>query len=153
MKNTKNQREFTRVPVAMEVEVVSGQSTIRAPHTKNVSLNGLLLTSKRKLPLGSDCHLTIFLGGRKNRQCIRARAKVVRVEAGGMALTFEEIIGADSFAHLRNLILYNSHKTSQMEKEFETHLGLKRRKRIQRAGTENWRPVCATLGSNLQNSK
>lgn len=128
MKKQLNQREFTRVPVNMEVEVKSGRSTILGHLTKDVSLNGLFLTSEKKFPVDTDCHLTIFLGGRKSRERIKLKGKVVRVEERGIAFAFHEILGSDSFAHLRTLILYNSPKARSAEKEFKSHLGIKRRK-------------------------
>jgi hypothetical protein len=123
-----NQREFTRVPVNMEAEVVSGKSTILGQLTKDISMNGLFLSSEEKFPLGTDCYLIIFLGRRKNRHRIKLKAKVVRAEERGMAFTFHEIMGSDSFAHLRTLILYNSPAARCVEKEFKAHLGIKRRK-------------------------
>jgi hypothetical protein len=128
MKKQFNQREFTRVPVNKEVEVAAGQSTILGHLTKDVSLNGLFLSSEEKLPAGTECHLTIFLGGRKSQQRIKLNGKVVRVEEGGMAFAFQEIGGSDSFAHLRMLILYNSPEARCVEKEFKAHLGIRRRK-------------------------
>jgi len=128
MKKQLNQREFTRVFVNMEVEVKSGKSTILGHLTKDVSLNGLFLTSEEKFPVNTDCHLTIFLGTRKSQACIKLKGKVVRVEERGMAFAFHEIMGSDSFAHLRTLILYNSPEARSVEKEFKTHLGIKRRK-------------------------
>jgi len=128
MKKHLNQREFTRVPVNLEVEVKSGKSTILGHLTKDVSMNGLFLTSEEKFPVDTDCHLIIFLGGRESRQRIKLKGKVVRMEERGMAFAFHEIMGSDSFAHLRTLILYNSPKARSVEKEFKTHFGIKPRK-------------------------
>ena len=128
MKKQQNQREFTRILVNMEAEVKSDKSTILGHLTKDISLNGLFLTCEKKFPVDTDCELTIFLGGRKSRQRIKIKGKVVRVEDRGMAFAFHEIMGGDSFAHLRTLILYNSPEARSVEKEFKTHLGIKRRK-------------------------
>ena len=43
---------------------------------------------------------------------------------GAIKLQFRDV---DSFIHLRNLVLYNSVDTEQVEREFEQHLGLKRK--------------------------
>ena len=128
MKKQLNQREFTRVFVNMEAEVKSGKSTILGHLTKDISLSGLFLTSEKKFPVDTDCQLTIFLGGPKSQQRIKIKGKVVRVEERGMAFAFHEIMGSDSFAHLRTLILYNSPEARSVEKEFKTHLGIKQRK-------------------------
>ena len=128
MKKQRNQREFTRVLVNMEAEVRSGKSIILGHLTQDISLSGLFLTCEKKFPVNTDCDLTIFLGGLKNQQRIKLKAKVVRVEEKGMAFAFQEIMGSDSFAHLRALILYNSPEAKSIEKEFKTHLGIKPRK-------------------------
>lgn len=122
-----NRREFTRLPVVFEAEVVAGESIIRVHQTKNISMNGIFLLGKEKLPLDTDCYLTLFLGDRSNQRFIKARARVVRLEDEGMALFFEEILGADSYIHLRNLLLHNARDTEAVEEEFDTHLGMKRR--------------------------
>ena len=128
MKKRRNQRAFTRVSVNMEAEVKAGKSTIVGHLTKDISLSGLFLTCEKKFPVDTDCRLTIFLGERKSQPCIKLRGKVVRVEESGMAFAFHEIMGSDSFAHLRSLILYNSPEARSVENEFKTHAGLKRRK-------------------------
>jgi hypothetical protein len=128
MKKQRNQREFTRVLVNMEVEVKSCKSIILSHLTKDISLNGLFLASEEKFPVNTDCLLTIFLGGRKSQQRIKLKGKVVRVEERGMAFAFHEITGSDSLAHLRTLISYNSPEAQSVQKEFKTHLGIKRRK-------------------------
>jgi len=126
MKKQLNQHEFTRVSVNMGAYQPNPPSPATLP--MDVTMNALFLSSQEKFPVGTDCHLTIFLGGRKSQQRIKLKAKVVRVEERGMAFTFHEIMGSDSFAHLRTLILYNSPEARSVEKEFKTHLGIKRLK-------------------------
>ena len=127
VRKTANRREFTRVPVVLEAEIVTGQSTIRVHQTKNISLNGIFLVAEEKLALHTNCYLTLFLGGRQSQQQIKVRGRVVRLEDEGMAFFFEEILGAESYIQLRNLLLYNTPDTEIVEEELETHLGIKRR--------------------------
>jgi hypothetical protein len=127
VRRTVNRREFTRVPVVLEAEVITGQSTIRVHHTKDISMNGIFLVAEEKLSLHTNCYLTLFLGDRQSQQQIKVRGRVVRLEDEGMAFFFEEILGAESYIQLRNLLLYNAPDTEIVEEEVETHLGIKRR--------------------------
>ena len=125
----KEQREFSRVSVAMRVQVTSGKKTIFSPQLKNVSMSGIFLISPEKLPAGSECQVAIFLEARENQERIEARGKVIRIDDAGMAIHFEEIIGPESYHHLRNLVLYNAPNAEKMEKEIEDHIGIKPKKR------------------------
>jgi len=44
-----------------------------------------------------------------------------------MAWKYTEIVGIESFAHLRNLVLYNSSDVDQVEQEFNEHVGISAR--------------------------
>lgn len=127
MKNEENKREFSRVPLQIEVEVSPGQQPIVVSQTKDVSLKGLYLVCDSPLPLGSDCRVALLLGGGDNPVRIEVSGKIARVDSSGMGLEITEIIGTDSFDHLRNLVLYNAANADQVEEEFHSHLGLKRR--------------------------
>ena len=124
----KELRGFSRVSVAMKVQVTSGKKTIFSPHLKNVSMSGIFLISAETLPVGSECQVTIFLEARENQERIETRGKVMRVTEEGMAIHFEEIIGPESYHHLRNLVLYNAPNAEKVEKEIEDHIGIKPKK-------------------------
>jgi hypothetical protein len=118
------------LPDSLNIPEIQGQIEAHVLEGKGASVpeRPPVVSLEEKFPVGTDCHLTIFLGGRKSRQRIKLRGKVVRAEERGMAFTFHEIMGSDSFAHLRTLILYNSPEARCVEKEFKTHLGIKRLK-------------------------
>jgi hypothetical protein len=128
LKNEANRREFTRVPVQVEVEVTSEKPPTVSGQATDVSLKGRYLVCDNPLPLGSDCRVALLLGGRENSLRIEVCGKIARVDDAGMGLEITEIMGLDSFEHLRNLVLYNSTTdTGQVEGEFDSHVGLKRR--------------------------
>lgn len=127
MKHQTNRREFTRVPVQVEVEVTSGPSRVFSGQTKDVSLKGLYLVCDNPFPLGSDCRIALMLGGRESSLRIEASGKIARVDDWGMGLEITEILGTESFDHLRNLVLYNARKSTQVEQEFQSHIGIRRR--------------------------
>jgi hypothetical protein len=58
---------------------------------------------------------------------IEVEGVVVHSYAEGTAIQFSKILGVDSYEHLRNLVLYNAADTEQVEDEFRTHIGLKKK--------------------------
>lgn len=127
MHNNPNRREFTRVPVQLEAEVTAQQVSSLQGHSRNVSLSGVFLHCNTPLPVGTSCSVTLRLADYCDEMGIAASGRVVRLQDEGMAIMFTEILGLDSFNHLRNLVLSNSiGATEQVEKEFRTHVGIKR---------------------------
>ena len=124
MKNDQDRREFTRVPITVEVKVSDGQTTIVSDKTQDVSLTGLYLFCPESLPLGKACQVTLFLGEGQSQIHIEAKGRVIRTDDTGMGIALTEIMGADSFDHLRNLVMYNSACPNLVESEFKSHIGL-----------------------------
>jgi hypothetical protein len=122
-----NRREFTRVPVHLEAKVTAQQASSVQGQSRNVSLSGVFLHCDTPLPVGTSCCVTLRLVDRYDQMGIAASGRVVRLQDDGMAIMFTEILGLDSFTHLRNLVLSNSFGvTEQVEQEFRTHVGIKR---------------------------
>ena len=118
-------REFTRVQVKLQAELMSGGNVVIQGQLGNVSFNGMLLHCEVSLPEGTACQVFLNLDGTQGAPCIQARGIVSRVEASGLAVQFVEIQGPESAGHLRNLVLYNSGpNTQQVEREFQAHVGL-----------------------------
>lgn len=121
-----NRREWTRVSVVVDVEVgpeghpkISGQA-------RDVSIKGLYLVTPKTLPSGTVCRLNLLLSGTQTPVYVRVSGRVVYVDDSGMAIEFFQV-DPESFVHLRNLVLYNSADPDQVEREFQSHLGLKHR--------------------------
>ena len=127
MPDNANRREFTRVPMQVAVEITPSPSATTSYQVTDVSLNGLYLQCDKQMPLGETCRVTLLLGDPENPIRIEVNGQVARVDPHGMGLEITEIIGPESFAHLRNLVLYNAANTNQIEQEFHDHLGIKRR--------------------------
>ncbi len=128
MKTAAEKREFTRVPIHLNVEFSSPQrGTSSACELRDVSMNGLYIHCDDPLPIGSDCKIAVILGGEEAPIRIEVNGKIARVDADGMGMEITEIIGIESFAHLRNLVLYNASNVDQVEQEFHEHIGIKRK--------------------------
>jgi hypothetical protein len=90
-------------------------------------MKGIYLLCDNPLPVGSDCRVALLLGDGETPICIEVAGKVARVDPTGMGLEIIEIVGLESFEHLRNLVRYNASDPDQVEHEFQDHVGLKRK--------------------------
>lgn len=120
-----NHREFTRVKVAIHVELRMGGNVVIQGELDNISFNGLLLRCEATLPESTPCLVLLHLDEGPAGPTIEAQGLVVRTEPHKLAVQFTELIGNDRTHHLRNLVLYNSGaQASRVEEEFESHVGL-----------------------------
>jgi hypothetical protein len=121
----KHSREFTRCQTAIEVEIATGERSVVAS-TRDVSLNGIYLYGERSLPAGTPCRVTLFIGGRESDVRVEASGHVARVDAEGLAVSFDEV-SLDGYQHLKQLVLLNAPDPDQVAEEIEQHVGLRRR--------------------------
>jgi hypothetical protein len=127
MKTDPEKREFSRVPIHLDVEISSPQPAPHPCQVKDVSLKGLYLLCDNPLPVGSVCRVALLLNGGETPVRIELGGTVARVDTTGMGLEITEIVGIESFEHLQNLVLYNASDPDQVAHEFQSHLGLKRK--------------------------
>ena len=119
-------RETTRVPVHFGATVQIGDTVIMVDRTSDISLKGLYVLADNLPTRGSECVVTLNLtedGGSH----IEVAGKIARINKDGFAVEFNEI-DVDSYEHLKNLVMYNSTDADEVEKDFDSHLGLKRAK-------------------------
>ena len=70
-----NRRAFTRIPIAFRVKILTEDATLASSTALNLSLGGLLVQTSRPLPLGTPCHVVLFVledGARSRRSSRRA---------------------------------------------------------------------------------
>jgi len=118
-----NRRDFTRVTAGVDVEIISGDTTISGL-VHDVSLNGIFVQCSTPLPEGSHCRVNIILQGTQAPLRVSEKGTVTRSEKAGMAIEFDEI-DVDSFAHLRNLVLFNAPDAEAVEEEFDESIGIR----------------------------
>ena len=124
---TQNAREFTRIPIHLNVEIRCGSKTIATDQTKDLSMKGIYLMSEETLPVGSVCDVTLLLEGTDQPIRIDIKGRVMRAANSGIGIQFTEI-DLDSYDYLQNLVLHNSQaEHDQVEEEIHQHLGLKKR--------------------------
>jgi hypothetical protein len=120
-----NQREFTRVLVTAHTVVRTGNTILSAAQTHSLSMKGMSIQCAERLPVGTECELTIILV--EGEVEIQVLGSVVVHLPDGMAFVFTKILGLESFEHLRNLVFYNAENVEQVETEFTAHTGIKKR--------------------------
>jgi hypothetical protein len=127
MSGQKNDREFTRVPINLSVELSCDGKTIASNNCQDVSMNGVYVISEDKFKDNSSCDVKLFVNkDEKNIEEIKAQGHVERATENGMAIKFLGI-EMESYDKLYELIVFNSTSSEQMEKEFQEHVGLKKR--------------------------
>jgi hypothetical protein len=118
-------RAFTRVATALDTELVAAGGRSDGL-TRDVSLNGIFVTTAALLPAGSSVTVTLFLGDRTpDAPRIQAHGSIAQVRAGGLAVAFREFADPDSYGHLRRIIELNSRDQERIQAEFARHLGLR----------------------------
>ena len=122
-KKSSDSREFTRVPIKVEAEIRADGRTLFCHQTRDVSMNGLFLTSEESFVVGTHGDITLILDGGMR---IDVKGVVEHSSPKGMGIRFTEI-GLDSYSYMQNLIMYNSPDTHKSEQEIKDHLGLKHR--------------------------
>jgi PilZ domain len=120
-----NQREFTRVLVAARTLVKAGNVSLSAAQAHSLSMKGMSILTPERLPVGTECELTIVLV--EGEVEIQVLGTVVVHLADGMAFLFTKILGLESFEHLRNMVFYNAPNVEQVEDEFTSHTGIRKK--------------------------
>lgn len=117
------QRNFTRCPVHARTEVRLDNGLLMEGESRNVSLNGMLITSERLLPVGNTCRVALMLHGNVDNFRIEMHGQVVRVDEAGIAIEFSQI-DLESLEHLRKLVLYNADDADHVQDEIDQSTGL-----------------------------
>jgi hypothetical protein len=118
------QREFTRVAGALEVEMTCGERVVHG-HVRNLSMKGVLAECEGDLTAGADCLVAVTVD-RDASLTIRASGQIVRASDGSVAIEFIELLGLESYWTLRNWVTYNAPDGADTDAEFAAHIGLRR---------------------------
>jgi len=120
-----NLREFSRIEIGLKVEIErEGKDTFKAI-AHDVSLNGLCIRSNEHFDKDIACDVKVILG-EDNPIVIEASGCPVRSDGEYIAIQFDQL-DLEGYSHLKNLILYNTHDSDQVEGEFESHAGIHRK--------------------------
>lgn len=104
--NAANRRAYTRVITQFPVLVTTPQESAHGT-VRDLSMNGIFVECVCGIATGSACSVELNLPSSDPPVTITCSGYVVRADERGLAINFLDIQGADSFTHLRNVILYN----------------------------------------------
>lgn len=121
-------REFTRTSAKVKAIIKSGDIVIHSGETHDLSMKGLFIRTKEKMPIGAECDVVLILGDSEEPLHLKLKGRVQRVSGVGMGLKFTEI-DLESYPHLKNLVLLNTPDLDmeKVEKEIRGHIGLRKR--------------------------
>jgi len=118
-------REFTRVPVQIEVQLTSSKGVLKTLKTKDLSMKGVFVEAEEQWPESTQCDVSLTLQAAEPI-VIEFRGKVERSLKMGMGIEFSEM-SLESYEHLQQLLRYNSTETDKIDSEIRTHVGLKKK--------------------------
>jgi len=95
-------RKFSRIRFESHAMVKTGGQSFQA-FTENISLNGLFISTKERLPVGGRAEIMFALPSASRSPAISVTGVLVRTDVDGMAFQFGSL-DEDSFAQLRTII-------------------------------------------------
>ncbi|OGX06153.1 MAG: hypothetical protein A3G87_02110 [Omnitrophica bacterium RIFCSPLOWO2_12_FULL_50_11] len=116
MRRVGDKRNYTRVPVPVNVRVSSSQGETVSGQVKDLSVNGFLVLCRKQLPVRSLCHVTLILAYGTERVDVEMDGRVVRAAQDRMAIKITKVTGK-SYEHVRNLVLYSATHGKQMQQD------------------------------------
>ena len=127
-KDENDSREFTRIPLKVKALIKSGDKVVHSGETHDLSMKGLFFQTNEKMPIGTECDVTLILGDLETPLQLKLKGRVQRVSGVGVGLKFTEI-DLESYPHLKNLVMLNSPglDMEKVEKEIRGHIGLRKR--------------------------
>jgi hypothetical protein len=106
MSRRQEEREHTRLPIRLEVQVTGAGRTVVSGKTRDISREGMFVFVPKPLPRGTRCDIVLLVKGPTSTLRIEITGTVVRADDNGMAMDFTTM-EIDSVFHLRNLMQYN----------------------------------------------
>ncbi|MBU0482912.1 MAG: PilZ domain-containing protein [Proteobacteria bacterium] len=84
------QRERLRIAYKTKVMLCTESKEIfLAASTRDISITGMFARTEVTFPIGTQCYVEIILAGKNTEMVMRINGKVVRREAEGCAIEFE----------------------------------------------------------------
>jgi len=118
------QRKYIRVPfktVACLWSLKQDAKEIRCDQTRDISLKGIYCYSDIKFSVGTPCEMELHLTDTGSKVVLFLKGRVVRTDAEGMGIKFEEM-DLDSFFLLKNILNYNTGDPEQIDRELTGYI-------------------------------
>lgn len=113
----KEKRKKTRVKFKTQAVIKTDKSDILAEsRSENISMKGILVHTKKMIPVGTSCDIEIILTGVSSKLSLSIKGVITRQDEQGLGIEFKSV-DIDSYFHLRNIIMYNASNPKELEKE------------------------------------
>lgn len=107
-----------------EIKIVTQEKTITSGASKDISLNGIFVFCKEKLPEGTPCTIELFMNCKQDDRGIFLDGHITRVTSEGLGLAFDNM-DVDTYEHLRKIVLYNARNPEDFLEQCEKRPGFK----------------------------
>lgn len=115
-------RKRTRVHFKTQVTLKTDESKIEAEaNSKDISMKGIFINTKEKIPAGTPCDIEIMLTGTSTKLALSIKGTIIRQDPSGLGITFDSM-DVDSYLHLKNIVMYNASDPEDIEKEMRSFL-------------------------------
>ena len=111
-----NRRRRTRVPFHTQVRFIIQGKALVSSDSKDLSLTGVYFFTDLRPEEGTSGEVEIALGLGKRPLVLRFKGEVVRADETGIGVRFLEM-GSVAFAHLKNLLYYNTGNPEAIDAE------------------------------------
>ena len=103
----KDRRKKSRVGFKTQIVIEADSAKVQTEgSSKDLSLSGLFVNTKEKIPIGTSCKVKILLLGMTDPLVLHMDGQIVRYDLSGIAIAFNSM-DLDSYTHLKNVIRYN----------------------------------------------
>lgn len=103
-------RKYSRVRFTTVIQILleaDGEKINLEASSKDLSLKGIFVTTKKKFSSGIKCAIKVYLTGTIDKIELQIKGTIVRVGDTGMGIGFDSM-DVDTYSHLKNIVRYNS---------------------------------------------
>ena len=112
-------RKKTRVDFETQVVLKTRVSQITmGANSSDISMKGMFVSTDERIPVGTPCNLEIVLSGTTSRLALGIDGVIACQDKNGLGIVFKSM-DADSFFHLKNIVMYNASDPNVIEKEWK----------------------------------
>jgi hypothetical protein len=117
---TRDRRTRTRVKFRFEAAVTIDNHEVKV-RSRNLSLKGMLCSTKRIFQEGQICRVTLNLTQENEAEPVRAviHGRIARTSPEETAIDFN-LMDSDSFFHLKRIVEYNAQEPERIARELLT---------------------------------
>ena len=97
-----------RVGFDTRIILAAGDAEIQTEgHSRDLSISGIYVKTHEKIAVNTPCTVKVLLSGTAEPLALKMDGRIVRTDGSGVGIAFESM-DLDSYAHLKNIVRYNS---------------------------------------------